>query len=118
MSKKFLNLVSITPVTFTLLIWDDKTFNLRFTQMLETLVYNDQGWWQRAKKMHKNEMASQTVSSLKDLAPGVQTLDSAIHLAWVVQTLDSAIHRINNWIAIYPVDNAIHILNNWGQINS
>ena len=67
MSKKFLNLVSITPVTFTLLIWDDKSFNLSFTQMLETLVYNDQAWWQRAKKMHKNEMASQTVSSLKDL---------------------------------------------------
>ena len=100
MSKKFLNLVSITPVTFTLLIWDDKSFNLSFTQMLETLVYNDQDWWQRVEKMHKNEMASQTVLSLKDLAPGVQTLDSAIHLAWVVQTLDSAIHRINH----YPLD--------------
>ena len=100
MSKKFLNLVSITPVTFTLLIWDDKSFNLGFTQMLKTLVYNDQDWWQRVKKMHKNEMASQTVSSLKDLGPGVQTLDSAIHLAWVVQMLDSAIHRINN----YPLD--------------
>ena len=50
--------------------------------------------------MHKNEMASQTVSSLKDLGPGVQTLDSTIHLAWVVQTFDSAIHRINN----YPLD--------------
>ena len=94
MSKKFLNLVSITPVTFTLLIWDDKCLNLRFTQMLETLVYNNQDWWQRVEKMHKNEM------SLKDLAPGVQTLDSTIHLAWVVQTLDSAIHRINN----YPLD--------------
>ena len=44
MSKKFLNLVSITPVTFTLLIWDDKSFNLVFTQMLKTIVYNDQGW--------------------------------------------------------------------------
>ena len=100
MSKKFLNLVSITPVTFTLLIWDDKCLNLRFTQMLETLVYNNQDWWQRVEKMHENEMASQTVSSLKDLAPGVQTLDSTIHLAWVVQTLDSAIHRINH----YPLD--------------
>ena len=100
MSKKFLNLVSITPVTFTLLIWDDKCLNLRFTQMLETLVYNNQDWWQRVEKMHKNEMASQTVSSLKDLAPGVQTLNSTIHLAWVVQTLDSAIHRINH----YPLD--------------
>ena len=100
MSKKFLNLVSITPVTFTLLIWDDKCLNLRFTQMLETLVYNNQDWWQRVEKMHKNEMASQTVSSLKDLAPGVQTLDSTIHLALVVQTLDSAIHRINH----YPLD--------------
>ena len=100
MSKKFLNLVSITPVTFTLLIWDDKSFNLGFTQMLKTLVYNDQDGWQRVKKMHKNEMASQTVLRLKDLAPGDQTLDSAIHLAWVVQTLDSAIHRINN----YPLD--------------
>ena len=100
MSKKFLNLVSITPVTFTLLIWDDKCLNLRFTQMLETLIYNNQDWWQRVEKMHKNEMASQTVSSLKDLAPGVQTLDSTIHLAWVVQTLDSAIHRINH----YPLD--------------
>ena len=61
MSKKFLNLVSITPVTFTLLIWDDKSFNLGFTQMLKTLVYNDQGWWQRVKKVHKNETASQIV---------------------------------------------------------
>lgn len=61
MSKKFLNLVSITPVTFTLLIWDEKCLNLRFTQMLETLVYNNQDWWQRVKKMHKNEMASQIV---------------------------------------------------------
>ena len=100
MSKKFLNLVSITPVTFTLLIWDDKCLNLRFTQMLETLVYNDQDWWQRVKRMHKNKMASQTVSRLKDLAQGVQTLDSVIHLARVVRMLDSAIHRINN----YPLD--------------
>ena len=99
MSKKFLNLVSITPVTFTLLIWDDKSFNLGFTQMLKTLVYNDQDQWQRVKKMHKNEMASQIVLRLKDLAPGVQTLDNAIHLAWVVQTLDSAIH----WINPYPL---------------
>ena len=68
--------------------------------MLKTLVYNNQDWWQRVKKMRKNEMASQTVSSLKDLAPGVQTLDSAIHLARVVWMLDSAIHQINH----YPLD--------------
>lgn len=44
MSKKFLNLVSITlPVTFTLLSWDDKCLNLRFTQMLKTLVYYKNG---------------------------------------------------------------------------
>lgn len=91
MSKKFLNLVSITPVTFTLLIWDDKTFNLRFTQMLETLVYNDQGWWQRAKKMHKNEMASQTVSSLKDLKDRVLK-----------------IHQINSYLAEKYHGNQLH----------
>ena len=78
MSKKFLNLVSITPVTFTLLIWDDKSFNLGFTQMLKTLVYNDQDWWQRVKKMHKNEMASQTVSSLKDLQSGTKVVDTLV----------------------------------------
>ena len=44
MSKKFLNLVSITlPVTFTLLSWDDKCLNVRFTQMLKTLVYYKTG---------------------------------------------------------------------------
>ena len=67
--------------------------------MLKTLVYNNLDWWQRVKKMHKNEMASQIVLRLKDPAPGVQRLDSAIHLAWVVQTLDSAIH----WVNPYPL---------------
>ena len=68
--------------------------------MLKTLVYNDQDWRQKVKKMHKNEIAPQTVLRLKDLAPGVQRLDSAIHLARVVRMLDSAIHRINH----YPLD--------------
>ena len=74
MSKKFLNLVSISPETFTLLICHNKLLNLRFNQLLKTLVYNNQDGWQRVKKMHKNKMASQRVLSLEDLALGVQNV--------------------------------------------
>ena len=76
--------------------------------MLKTLVYNDQDWRQRVKKMDKNEMASQTVSSLKDLAPGVQTLDSTFHLAWVVQTLDSTIHWTNPYLLASDLSGGYH----------
>ena len=43
--------------------------------------------------MHKNEMASQRVLRLKDLAPGVQTLDSVIHLARKIETPTKLEHQ-------------------------